>query len=61
MAVEIKQTLKRKFDVYLTAQDIRNFTFEKPGNMADKDKGFEQTKISNCFAAWLPSQTIYKS
>lgn len=28
MAVEIKQTLEREFEVFLTAQDIRNLTFE---------------------------------
>ncbi|XP_025154766.1 fatty acid synthase-like [Harpegnathos saltator] len=45
MAVEVKQTLEREFDVYLTAQDIRSLTFEKLHNMADKDKRFEQTEI----------------
>ncbi|XP_025155071.1 fatty acid synthase [Harpegnathos saltator] len=45
MAVEIKQTLEREFDVYLTAQDIRTLTFEKLHNMMDKDKRFEQTEI----------------
>ncbi|KAK2585487.1 hypothetical protein KPH14_010141 [Odynerus spinipes] len=29
MAVEIKQTLEREFDVYLTAQDIRSMNFAK--------------------------------
>lgn len=29
MAVEIKQTLERDFEVFLTAQDIRNLTFER--------------------------------
>lgn len=29
MAVEIKQTLEREFEVFLTAQDIRNLTFER--------------------------------
>ncbi|XP_025155202.1 LOW QUALITY PROTEIN: fatty acid synthase-like [Harpegnathos saltator] len=41
-AVEIKQTLEKEFDVYLTAQDIRTLTFEKLHNMADKNKRFEQ-------------------
>ncbi|XP_025163360.1 fatty acid synthase-like [Harpegnathos saltator] len=45
MAVEVKQTLEREFDVYLTAQDIRSLTFEKLHNMANKDKRFEQTEI----------------
>ncbi|XP_032674560.1 fatty acid synthase-like isoform X2 [Odontomachus brunneus] len=38
MAVEIKQTLEREFDVHLTAQDIRNLTIEKLCKMADTDK-----------------------
>jgi len=29
MAVEIKQTLEREFDLFLTAQEIRNLTFAK--------------------------------
>lgn len=29
MGVEIKQTLEREFDIYLTAQDIRGLTFAK--------------------------------
>jgi len=29
MAVEIKQTLEREFEVFLTAQDIRSMTFAK--------------------------------
>jgi len=28
-AVEIKQTLEREFEVFLTAQDLRNMTFSK--------------------------------
>ncbi|XP_024885108.1 fatty acid synthase-like, partial [Temnothorax curvispinosus] len=35
MAVEIKQTLEREFDVFLTAQDIRNLTFAKLKQMTD--------------------------
>jgi len=37
MAVEIKQTLEREFDVFLTAQDIRNLNFAKLTEMRDKD------------------------
>lgn len=29
MAVEIKQTLEREYEVFLTAQDIRGLTFAK--------------------------------
>ncbi|XP_011685782.1 PREDICTED: fatty acid synthase-like [Wasmannia auropunctata] len=35
MAVEIKQTLEREFDIFLTAQEIRNLTFAKLMNMSD--------------------------
>jgi len=38
MAVEIKQTLEREFDVFLTAQDIRYLNFAKLDEMFDKDK-----------------------
>ncbi|XP_070161148.1 fatty acid synthase-like [Polyergus mexicanus] len=37
MAVEIKQTLEREFDVFLTAQDIRYLNFAKLIEMFDKD------------------------
>ncbi|XP_024893909.1 fatty acid synthase-like [Temnothorax curvispinosus] len=33
IAVEIKQTLERKFDIFLTAQEIRNLTFAKLNKM----------------------------
>ncbi|XP_014486669.1 PREDICTED: fatty acid synthase-like [Dinoponera quadriceps] len=42
MAVDIKQTLEREFDIFLTAQDIRNLTFAKLKDMADKDKRFAE-------------------
>jgi len=35
MAVEIKQTLEREFDILLTAQDIRNLNFFKLRQMVD--------------------------
>jgi len=35
MAVEIKQTLEREFDLFLTAQEIRNLTFAKLIKMSD--------------------------
>jgi len=37
MAVEIKQTLEREFDLFLTAQEIRSLTFEKLIKMSDKN------------------------
>ncbi|KMQ83820.1 fatty acid synthase [Lasius niger] len=37
MAVEIKQTLEREFDVFLTAQDIRYLNFAKLIDMFGKD------------------------
>jgi len=44
MAVEIKQTLERQFEVFLTPQDIRSMTFAKLqeiGASDDKDKNVE--------------------
>jgi len=35
MAVEIKQTLEREFDLFLTAQEIRSLTFAKLIEMSD--------------------------
>jgi len=37
MAVEIKQTLEREFDLFLTAQEIRSLTFTKLIKMSDTD------------------------
>lgn len=37
MAVEIKQTLEREFDVFLNAQDIRNISFAKLSEMHSKE------------------------
>lgn len=37
MAVEIKQTLEREFDIFLTAQDIRNLNFAKLTEIRDKN------------------------
>lgn len=47
MAIEIKQTLERDFDIYLTAQDLRDLTFAKLRNLADKDEHLvEETEPS---------------
>ena len=45
MAVEIKQTLEREYDIFLTAQDIRNLNFAKLVEMRDKD--LERQKAQN--------------
>nr|XP_012234197.1 PREDICTED: LOW QUALITY PROTEIN: fatty acid synthase-like [Linepithema humile] len=37
MAVEIKQTLEREYEIFLTAQDIRNLNFAKLAKMFEKD------------------------
>lgn len=37
MVVEIKQTLEREFDIFLTAQEIRHLNFAKLIEMFDKD------------------------
>ncbi|XP_063988124.1 fatty acid synthase-like isoform X2 [Diachasmimorpha longicaudata] len=37
MAVEIKQTLEREFDIFLTAQDIRSLNFAKLNDIMSKD------------------------
>lgn len=38
MAMEIKQTLEREFDVFFTVQEIRNLTFAKLCEMSDAIK-----------------------
>ncbi|XP_067204753.1 fatty acid synthase-like [Linepithema humile] len=37
MAVEIKQTLEREYEIFLTAQDIRDLNFIKLAKMFEKD------------------------
>ncbi|XP_070149856.1 fatty acid synthase [Polyergus mexicanus] len=44
MTVEIKQTLERKFDIFLTALDIRTLTFAKLAEICDKDEKREKTQ-----------------
>ena len=43
MAVEIKQTLEREFEVFLTAQDIRGLTFAKLAELGAKTEEAAQT------------------
>ncbi|EFN83320.1 Fatty acid synthase [Harpegnathos saltator] len=47
MAVEIKQTLEKEFNVYLMTQDIKTVTSEKLHDMTDKDKCFEKAEVLN--------------
>ncbi|XP_051154827.1 fatty acid synthase [Leptopilina boulardi] len=42
MAVEIKQTLEREFEVFLTAQDIRSLNFAKLVQMSTQDQETEK-------------------
>ena len=44
MAVEIKQTLEREFEVFLTAQDIRGLNFAKLQEMSAKEKEQEKKR-----------------
>lgn len=47
MAVEIKQTLEREFELFLTPQDLRTMTFQRLQEISDaklKDEG-EQVKL----------------
>lgn len=45
MAVEIKQTLEREFEVFLTAQDIRGLTFAKLAELGAKSEENAQSQI----------------
>ena len=44
MAVEIKQTLEREYEVFFTAQDIRNLNFDKLAKIFEKDAQNEDVK-----------------
>ncbi|XP_067207057.1 fatty acid synthase-like [Linepithema humile] len=47
MAVEIKQTLEREYEIFLSAQDIRDLNFAKLAKMFEKDmKNEELTEIT---------------
>lgn len=51
MAVEIKQTLEREFEVFLTPQDIRSMTFARLYEIAaEKDAGEFKAKESDASA-----------
>lgn len=45
MAVEIKQTLEREYEIVLTAQDIRNLNFAKLMEIRDKNLERKQAQI----------------
>ncbi|XP_011684747.1 PREDICTED: fatty acid synthase-like [Wasmannia auropunctata] len=50
MAVDIKQTLEREFDIFLRGQDIRNLTFAKLREMTDtigQEKKHDTNKSDN--------------
>ncbi|XP_039312737.1 fatty acid synthase [Solenopsis invicta] len=56
MAVEIKQTLEKEFDIFLTAQDIRNLNFDKIRQMTDtteKENTHDINKISTTVSEGL--------
>jgi len=44
MAVEIKQTLEREYDIFLTAEDFRNLNFAKLTEMCDKELELENVE-----------------
>lgn len=43
MAVEIKQSLEREFEVFLTAQEIRSLTFARLEELSAARQGNETT------------------
>jgi len=49
MAVEIKQTLEREYDIFLTAEDIRNLNFSKLMSYKEREKAQnnEKTRQNN--------------
>lgn len=59
MAVEIKQTLEREFDTFLTTQDIRNLNFAKLVEMDNSNsKGNVTQTKSNEAPAELPGMQL---
>ncbi|XP_057319878.1 fatty acid synthase-like [Microplitis mediator] len=59
MAVEIKQSLEREFEIFLTAQDIRGLNFAKLLEMSSKDYGKKTTNQSNADAEVLTGLKLY--
>lgn len=47
MAVEIKQSLEREFDIFLTAQEIRHLTFAKLNKMSNANIDDDNMQDSN--------------
>ena len=43
-AIEIKETLEREFEVYLTPQEIRNLTFASLDELSAANQGTEVDK-----------------
>nr|WIW72532.1 fatty acid synthase [Kerria lacca] len=60
MGVEIKQTLEREFEVFLTPQDIRSLTFAKLHEISaasdSEDKANKTTTVKNASDAVVPSE-----
>lgn len=52
MAVEIKQTLEREFQVFLTPQDIRGMTFSKLQDLAAQTEN-EPAATAQGITVWL--------
>ncbi|XP_011863921.1 PREDICTED: fatty acid synthase-like [Vollenhovia emeryi] len=45
MAVEIKQTLEQEFDIFFSAQEIRNLTFTKLSEISNASADNTQDKL----------------
>jgi fatty acid synthase len=49
MAVEIKQSIEREFEVFLTAQEIRSLTFARLAELSVAKEGSENTSEGTFF------------
>lgn len=58
MAVEIKQTLEREFEVFLTPQDIRGLTFAKLQEIAASFENNEKTPVKGDASGGAPVATL---
>ncbi|KAL6257907.1 hypothetical protein P5V15_011506 [Pogonomyrmex californicus] len=52
MTVEVKQTLEREFDIFLTAQELRNLTFAKLNKLSNVT---DNTKYNKIIDAEMPN------
>ena len=55
MTVEIKQTLEREFDIFLTPQEIRNLTFAKLNKMSNANVSDDTTQDKKTLNAEKPN------